>query len=562
MKILTGLICCSVVAVSSTQPALVTQQEVVVDPQTKLLLPHIVFVLVDDFGWAEVGYHRDNDTEAKKEVLTPTIDNLVAEGVELNRHYVHMMCTPTRASLQSGRLPIHVLTSLADPCDENGAIPRNMTGLAAQLKKAGYATHHVGKWDAGMVTPHHTPQGRGYDTSLNYFGHGNWMYSNFEWGGSQNERNSIPTEINDGLFTDFWDTDKPAVELARQQYEEYTFRTRFLDIINNHNTSTPLLLMYHSKLCHYPLQAPPEYQNMFSFIEDDNRRMYHAMVHFLDDQLKVLTNAMKTRGMWENTLFVLSSDNGGYVKSENGGCNTTTGTAGVNSSDVGHGTVCFNGEAGANNFPLRGGKYSMFEGGIRVNAFASGGFLPQNVRGTKLQGTIAVADWYGTFCGLANVDPTDSWAAQSDLPPIDSVDVWPMLSGTNLTSPRDNIGILYGAKGPLVMGDWKYVAGGVKMIESGYGGEQYPNTSSAQENRYVDGEHIVCPADGCLFNVVLDPSEENEISSQHPDVVKRLNSVLEEQAKTIWSTSHQQDPACHKYANEHYNGFYGPWKEV
>lgn len=223
----------------------------------------------------------------------------------------------------------------------------------------------------------------------------------------------------------------------------------------------------------------------------------------------------------------------------------------------------------------------MFEGGIRVNAFASGGFLPQNVRGTKLQGTIAVADWfvgkllsvpitfdvvlvwvcvtiflkfllslfarYGTFCGLANVDPTDSWAAQSDLPPIDSVDVWPMLSGTNLTSPRDNIGILYGAKGPLVMGfvqnykrkifllrwnltvillkfctfasdkrDWKYVAGGVKMIESGYGGEQYPNTSSAQENRYVDGEHIVCPADGCLFNVVLDPSEENEISSQHP----------------------------------------------
>ena len=115
---------------------------------------------------------------------------LVKEGVELSRHYVHMMCTPTRArfvifrrgfreffpsfpghvsrvffvmfrvffalcvflmlslvlgSFQSGRLPIHVLTQLSSPCDRNGAIPRNMTGIAAQLKAAGYKTHQVCK---------------------------------------------------------------------------------------------------------------------------------------------------------------------------------------------------------------------------------------------------------------------------------------------------------------------------------------------------------------------------------------------------------------------------------
>ena len=84
-------------------------------------------------GWADVNYHR-NDTE----MPTPTIDALVKAGVELNRHYVHMMCTPSRASLQSGRLPVHVLTRLAGPCDGNGAIPRNITGIAAKLKKAGY----------------------------------------------------------------------------------------------------------------------------------------------------------------------------------------------------------------------------------------------------------------------------------------------------------------------------------------------------------------------------------------------------------------------------------------
>ena len=103
-----------------------------VGPDRKAQPPHILFVVVDDFGWAEVGYHREAKTP---EVNTPTIDALVAEGVELNRHYVHMMCTPSRASLQTGRLPVHLITQLAGPCDINGAIPRNMTGLAAQLKR-------------------------------------------------------------------------------------------------------------------------------------------------------------------------------------------------------------------------------------------------------------------------------------------------------------------------------------------------------------------------------------------------------------------------------------------
>ena len=96
-----------------------------------------------DFGWAETSYHRNPED---KEISTPTMDALVKSGVELNRHYVHMMCTPSRASFYSGRLPVHVLTQLAGPCDENGAIPRNMTGIAQVLKRGGYATHQVGKW--------------------------------------------------------------------------------------------------------------------------------------------------------------------------------------------------------------------------------------------------------------------------------------------------------------------------------------------------------------------------------------------------------------------------------
>eukprot|EP00118_Oscarella_pearsei_P016721 m.161614 g.161614 ORF g.161614 m.161614 type:complete len:121 (+) comp38819_c2_seq4:530-892(+) len=68
--------------------------------------PHIFVVLVDDWGWANVGYHRDSPT---KEVVTPNFDHLCTkEGVELDQHYVHRVCSPTRSSFLSGRLPIHV----------------------------------------------------------------------------------------------------------------------------------------------------------------------------------------------------------------------------------------------------------------------------------------------------------------------------------------------------------------------------------------------------------------------------------------------------------------------
>ena len=82
-------------------------------------------------------------------------------------------------------------------------------------------------------------------------------------------------------------------------------------------------------------------------------------VNCLDDNLANVTEQLKAKGMWENTLVVLSSDNGGYVGDYEGGCNTSTGCDGLDSTDSGHGAACFNGEAGTNNFPLRAGKYVL-----------------------------------------------------------------------------------------------------------------------------------------------------------------------------------------------------------
>jgi arylsulfatase I/J len=438
-----------------------------------------------------------------------------------------------------------------------------MTGIATVLKRAGYETHQIGKWDVGMATPHHTPQGRGYDTSLTFFSHGNWMWTEKEWLGSYEHKMSIPTaeehEEKYGIV-DFWDTDRPASHLNGTGYAEYIFRDRMLDILRAHDQSKPLFLQYNSRLCHYPMQAPQEYQDRFKFIEYDNRRVYHAMVSFLDDQLGNITNTMKNLGMWDNTLMILTSDNGGFAKNPAGACNTTSASwrgAGEH-TDIGHGTVCDNGEAGANNYPLRGGKYSNFEGGIRVNAFASGGYLPTAVRGSKVEGIIHIADWYRTLTqGIAGLDPTDHWAAESGLPPIDSLNVWPMLSGKNVTSPRESILV---SANVIVIGEWKYIKGGANMIKAAHGGPHYPNASTATDP--IDRHSFKCPARGCLYNVVNDPREEVEASSSYPQVVATMLAELNRQSKSIWSQPHRDSPKCKQAAWELYNGFYGPFKEV
>ena len=199
--------------------------------------PHLVFMLVDDWGWANVGhgYHRDLPT---KEVVTPNINRLVKEGLELDQHYAFKFCSPSRSYLMSGRLPIHVNVLNAhpdiynpdDPVSGFAGIPRNMTGLATKIKEGGYAAHQVGKWDAGMATPaaDHTPKGRGFDSSFGYFHHANDYFT--ETAGKCQGSN----------ITDLWNTDSPARGengTGPDHYEEGLFKKKLLNVVNNHDPS-------------------------------------------------------------------------------------------------------------------------------------------------------------------------------------------------------------------------------------------------------------------------------------------------------------------------------------
>ena len=142
---------------------------------------------------------------------------------------------------------------------------------------------------------------------------------------------------------------------------------------------------------HTPLQVPPAFFNKFEFMAATDkptheRQTYHAMVNFMDTMVGNATAAYRRKGMYEDLLIVMSTDNGGPIYSD--------------------------GMAGANNWPHKGGKMSNWDGGIRGNAFVSGGFLPIEVRGTKFEGLIAVWDWYHTFCDLAGVSAVDNRAVR------------------------------------------------------------------------------------------------------------------------------------------------------
>lgn len=134
------------------------------------------------------------------------------------------------------------------------------------------------------------------------------------------------------------------------------------------------------------------------------------MTSVWDENLGNITNKIKEQGQWNNTLIIVASDNGGAIRS--------------------------NGPS--NNYPLKGGKFSPFQGGVRTIAAVGGGFLEESVRGTVSDGYIHISDWYSTFCYLAGVDPTDH---HDGIPEIDSINVWDLFSGQSTNKPRTMVPI-------------------------------------------------------------------------------------------------------------------------
>ena len=540
--------------------------------ETESTKPNIVFILVDDFGYNNIGFHA-KDQKNQQEVKTPNMDHLAQDGIILERHYVFKYCSPSRSALQTGRNPIHVNVlndplgrfNESDPISGFSGIPRNMTGIAEKLKSAGYSTIMSGKWHAGLATMDHTPYGRGYDESLCYLSGANdyWTSQSIPAKNSGSEGFCTDEKDKKTIFTDLWRNDRPAWGMNNSQecsqeyqpssclYEDEIFADFVIKQIQAHNTKgnnsskKPFFLYYAPHSIHGPLEVPQEQLDKFSFIDDEDRRKYAAMVNYIDGKIGEVIKAIKDKGMYDNTLIVLSSDNGGPIYA--------------------------NGKRGGNNYPLRGGKMSNFEGGVRSNAFISGGYLPQERRGIILgdEALIGIEDWYATFCKLAGVDPHDDKAEKAGLPPIDSIDQSDYLLGKTDNPPREEI----------ILGDYipdegqpnvgrTYVQGlinnkGKKLLignvqQNIWQGPFYPNITTKWQDEPLD-----CISENpCLFDVFSDPTEHQNIAKENPEIIQDMLSRLKELTETSFSPYRgtSKSVSC-KVAKSLWKGFIGPFLE-
>ncbi|XP_067658829.1 arylsulfatase B-like [Haliotis asinina] len=442
--------------------------------------PNILFIVADDLGWNDVGYQNPD-------MKTPNIDKLATEGIIFENAYVQPLCTPSRTAFMSGMYPFHAGTQHATIHRGQAAcVPLNYTFLPQELKKLGYATHMIGKWHLGFCKWECTPTYRGFDTFFGYY-NGNEGYFNHSVGG----------------YLDYRDNELPARNYSGE-YSAYTFTQRAVDIIHRHDVSQPLFMYLPYQNVHEPIEVPKKYENMYPSVINEGRRKYCGMVSALDEAVGNVTQALKDRGLFENTLILFTTDNGGPL------------------------------DVYANNWPLRGGKRTIWEGGTRGTSFMYGAGL-KRIK-TTYDGMIHAVDWKPTLVSAAGgtaettIDGMSHWdSIRNGLPS----------SRTEFIYNIDDFEVPLEGHAGIRVGDYKLILGYPGRSDGWHRPQNATNDEQYETTIYIKGDEPVH-----LFNIREDPTEHNDLAQQMPDMVAKLRARFEEYKKTmVPAISPKWDPA-------------------
>ena len=272
--------------------------------------PNVVFLVADDLGYADVGFH------GCKDIATPNIDSLAKGGIRCRNGYVSgPYCSPTRAGLLTGRYQTRFGHEF-NPGGANQGLPLTETTIADRFRANGYATGWVGKWHLGGAAKFH-PQKRGFQDAFGFLGGAHAYFP----------------EKGAPIF-------RGEEAVAEKEYLTDAFAREAVAFIDRHK-SEPFFLYLAFNAVHTPLQATDERLKKVASIENKTRRTYAAMTLAMDEAIGTVLAKLQAEKLEENTLIVFFSDNGGP---------TMQGTT-IN---------------GSRNTPLRGSKRTTLEGGIRV----------------------------------------------------------------------------------------------------------------------------------------------------------------------------------------------------
>ena len=406
--------------------------------------PNIIIILADDLGYVDVSFNHGGD------IATPNIDTIAHQGTRFTNGFAsHPFCSPSRAGLLTGRYQHrfgHECNPAYDPGNTDLGLPKSEILLSTLLKEAGYVTGIIGKWHLGSADVFH-PNKRDFKEFYGFL-HGQHDYFKSNGDG---KRIFLPLLHNKELQ-------------PHPGYLTEAFTNEAVDFIRGHKDS-PFFLFLSYNAPHSPLQATKKYLDQVRDIEDKNRRIYTAMVHALDEGIGKVLSALKQYSITENSLVFFLSDNGGDLSK--GACNGS----------------------------LRGGKISLYEGGLRIPfALMWPGMLPQNI---VYNNQIISLDIFTTIAAAAGIELSPDRE-------YDGVNLIPYLLEEKQGFPHDRL-------------FWR--------IDNG-------STYAVREQTY---KMIVNkkPQKIELFDIKADPFENRDISKEKPDEVIRLFHLIQDWEKKM-----------------------------
>ncbi len=447
--------------------------------------PNIIVILADDMAYGDIGCFGNPD------VQTPNLDRLASDGICLTQHYsASPVCAPARAGLMTGRYPHR--TGTIDTLEGRGLdrLCLDEVTIADTLKSAGYATGLVGKWHLGAIDPRYHPNRRGFDETACF--RGGWS-DYWQWRLDYN-----------GSF-----------KQADGRYLTDVFSEEAVGFISRHRDK-PFFLHLTYNAPHFPMQVPDEdadpFREMGKFTEGVCR--VYGMNRRMDTGIGRILDELDRLGLSENTLVFFASDNGPDF--------------------TGAGDMCKR----RSNGDFNGEKCLAYEGGVRVPAMVR---WPAGLQGgQRLHDVLHFTDWHPTLASVAGANPAPRG-------PLDGRNMLPALRGEQEAEDRtlfwqwNRYTPVPTCNAAVRSGPWKLVRPAIEeaMHMSREDGDldnklKYEPDSITDIYRGPEPARTVPPPPPpLLFNIDDDPYERNDLASQRPEMVSKLQQSIDQWFESV-----------------------------
>ncbi|CAI4224873.1 unnamed protein product [Auanema sp. JU1783] len=420
-------------------------------PDATVKRKNILFIMADDLGF--------NDLDWKDEKLfTPNLRELLnhESSVEMTNSYVNQLCTPTRSAFMTGYYPFRMGTQSGVFLHmEPAGVPLIFPFVPENLKSLGYKTYIVGKWHLGYCRKEFLPTSRGFDYFYGFYGP---QTGYFNHSADQYHRDINRVVRGLDLFEEKTEGSSYPDYSRNGIYSTDLFADATIGTLANHDASQPFFMFLSFQAVHPPLQVPHSYMQFCKGIKNRLRRIYCGMLAAMDESIGKVIEFLKERELYEDTVIVFTSDNGGTP------------------------------QFGASNEPLRGEKDTLWEGGTKTTTIIHApNMIRQNGKRAQL---FHVVDWHATLLAVAGLS-LDSYG--------DGINQWDyIVSGVPKIRRFQFVYNIDDYGSAIRDGDYKLLLGS------------------------PDRKIRTDPTKVRLYNIKVDPMESNDLSKQNPQLVGRL----------------------------------------